>query len=598
MTKLRDVEISDEVVDVLRQFVMDADDEDILAYAQYGNNGLLKGLRPTKENAERIKNRFVKQLSAQKKVSKENAGFLRRHNPYSFFDGLEEKTVLANLDALCATLGTPKVMAVLLLSDRPELIALAARIISGKHIVNVISAEDVKTFAARTFHEYLPFMFELRGIFDSESTEEENAGEETEEESSKAADSHSGLEEECNRLKEKLNRLKSDLKEYKRDATRAHELDKKLTRSERQCAALSETVNGLKQELHDARIDLEQLHAAISSTVSEELNSSLHSWLREPAALLAEVEKNPSADLTDRARQIIAKQEEIDRNAGNRRVLSDRLHTVRDLRDHVNALCRNSLNPLSELAGLLDELNAEANRLRSLLGFCDESEFIQNFMARIGQAGSPDDVAAYRQLLTSLNDARVLDREDLRLLFEYCDRRMDLAYDKRMPEALSPGAAASPFHSLKEAVVHNHEMIWLLDGHNILHALTDLFGELDSKGNPTEESRYRLSDALVALVGKADQCQIRLYYDGPERSEYSPSENVKVIYSGGEGDHKADRAVCAYLEYLRRTAPQVQAFVTTDDRDLRSRSTDAGANALSIDELYILLRNERVSGSE
>ena len=131
MTKFHDIELSDEIVEVFQQFILDASDEDVLNYAQYGNKALLKGFQPKKENVGRIKERFVKRLGAGKKITKDDAGFLMRHNPYSFFDGLEEKTIITNLDALCSSLGKAKMEAVLLLSDRSEITALAGRMIPG-----------------------------------------------------------------------------------------------------------------------------------------------------------------------------------------------------------------------------------------------------------------------------------------------------------------------------------------------------------------------------------------------------------------------------------------------------------------------------------
>lgn len=272
-------------------------------------------------------------------------------------------------------------------------------------------------------------------------------------------------------------------------------------------------------------------------------------------------------------------------------MLSRRLRDANDARTQLATLSRESLNPLPELAGMISDLDREIERLRQLLNKgSDVSAFAQNFMTKIGQADSPNAVVEYKRVLESIKEAGVLEREDARVLFEYCDKRMDLAYDKYVPAVKDSAPVRDPFRRLKESIYKNQEMIWFLDGHNILFDLVDMFGTFGTDGKPTETSRHKLSEALIALVSNADQCQVRLYYDSPEHSEYSPVANVKVIYSGGTGDHRADDAICADMEYLCGKASSVPFFITTDDRDLRKQAAQLSSIALDVDDLYALLR--------
>ncbi|MBC8205838.1 MAG: hypothetical protein H8E68_01650, partial [Kiritimatiellaeota bacterium] len=553
MTKFHDIELSDEIVEVFQQFILDASDEDILNYAQYGNKALLKGFQPKKENVGRIKERFVKRLGAGKKITKDDAGFLMRHNPYSFFDGLEEKTIITNLDALCSSLGKAKMEAVLLLSDRSEITALAGRMISGEHEIKEISDQEAKKFASRTFHAYLPFICELRETFDPGYAEESDAEEESAEEpdSAKGAGTSPKLKAECARLREQLTQIKKDLRGYKKDALRAGDLDIKLQRTEKKLSERKTEVAGLKEKLAEVSKELELLQSAISTQVDEELASSLHSWLQTPKELQNEVDRASGGDLVEKAAGLVEKQQEMDRHSGNRNVLSRRMHEANEVRAQLAVLSRESLNPLPALGEMISDLDREIAHLRDQLNKGgDVSAFAQNFMAKIGQAESPNAVVGYKRILESIKAAGVLEREDARVLFEYCDKRMDLAYDKYVPDIKDPTPVRDPFRSLKESIYKNQELIWFLDGHNILFGLEDLFGTFGADGKPAEAARHRLSEALIALVANANQCQVRLYFDGPDHSEYSPASNMKVIYSGGTGEHRADDAICADMEYL------------------------------------------------
>jgi len=596
MTKLRDVELPEEIFAVFRQIVRDASDEEILAHVQCRDKSLAKGLRPTPENASKIRERLAKRLEVKKTISKEEARFLAFSNPLRIIDDLSEDVVRAHLSPLCSVLGREQVLSALLIGERSWCHDLANEVLSGEFTLKSLPVDDAKSFAVNTFVSYAPFQAALAQFVKGGDTESDDSDDESENDSppNPAVDEakQSKAEEECARLKEKLAQVKKDLKAYKKDAVRAQELDKKLERSEKKRSERKKEAEGLKSELADCQKELELLRAAISTQVDEELDSSLHSWLRSPRELQQEVARKAGEELLERAGHLVEKQEEVDRSAGNRRELSDRLRAINDARLQFITLSRESLNPLPDLAGMIEELDKEAGRLRQLLDrTLDESAFVQNFMAKIGQASSPDAVMEYKGLLERLKEAGVLERGDARRLFEYCDSRMDLAYDKYVPDVKDAAPVMDPFRRLKESIANNREMIWFLDGHNILFGLPELFGTLDAAGKPTEESRYKLSEALVALSKDADNCLIRLYYDGPEHSEYSPAGNVKVIYSGGEGDHRADRVICSDMEYLCSKASSVPFFITTDDRGLRAQATHLSANPLYVEDLYILLRN-------
>jgi len=222
---------------------------------------------------------------------------------------------------------------------------------------------------------------------------------------------------------------------------------------------------------------------------------------------------------------------------------------------------------------MIGNLDRGIVHLRDLLGKGGEiSAFAQNFMAKIGQADSPDAVIRYKRILESIKEAGVLDHEDAIVLFGYCDQRLDLVYDKDAPSIKSPAPVREPSRMLKESICENQKKVWFLDGNNILCG--HLFGTFAPDGKPTELAWYKLSEALISLVSNADKCQICLYFNGPIYSEYSPANNVKVIYSGGTGNHRADDVICAGMEeYLCGKESSVPFFITIDNRDLHLRAS-------------------------
>jgi hypothetical protein len=63
-------------------------------------------------------------------------------------------------------------------------------------------------------------------------------------------------------------------------------------------------------------------------------------------------------------------------------------------------------------------------------------------------------------------------------------------------------------------------------------------------------------------------CDVRVYFDGPEAAQRSHGANVREIYSGGAGDHRADNAILADLDYLCATMSAMPRLLVTDDREL------------------------------
>jgi len=79
---------------------------------------------------------------------------------------------------------------------------------------------------------------------------------------------------------------------------------------------------------------------------------------------------------------------------------------------------------------------------------------------------------------------------------------------------------------------------------------------------------------------------VRVYFDGPDRQEATAATNVRVIYSGGAGANRADRALLEYLEFRRGTTG---LWLVTDDRELAGKAGALGAARFSVSEFVALL---------
>ena len=96
----------------------------------------------------------------------------------------------------------------------------------------------------------------------------------------------------------------------------------------------------------------------------------------------------------------------------------------------------------------------------------------------------------------------------------------------------------------------------LIDGHNLLYALRSRFAVELLDGHPGAAAREALVERLVTVFDKSGH-EVRVYFDGGEACTEKRSAQVWVIYPGGAGDQRADRAI---LEALRqRMGPDAAA---------------------------------------
>jgi|GEM_PF-2261671 len=111
-----------------------------------------------------------------------------------------------------------------------------------------------------------------------------------------------------------------------------------------------------------------------------------------------------------------------------------------------------------------------------------------------------------------------------------------------------------PGMSQQDTVVVNLRV--LIDGHNLLYALRSRFAVQLLDGHPGAAAREALVERLVAVFDKPGH-EVRVYFDGGNACTEKRSAQVWVIYPGGAGDQRADRAILAALR--ERVGPDAAA---------------------------------------
>jgi len=370
----------------------------------------------------------------------------------------------------------------------------------------------------------------------------------------------------------------------------ALEQERKGLRAE-QAAAQARTAALLreKQTLETRLKELaDQREAAVSQAVQEQTSALVRKWLAEPLQLDAAVQAAGAAagDLVARVEQALQAQARQDRHTGNRVELERRLEVLRGAQARAATALRHALTPIRELRPLLEELAAEITRLEKLLaGPRPVSELAGRLLTSLNSAETWEEVRGGSQLVEQLDDRRLLPAEDLRSLYNAIQRKFSLLAETVQPKA---GAGDNGW-ALRDILFRNKNALLLLDGHNLLFGLKDIFSPDYENGYPGRKARQRLVDLVAKLVRARPNVLTKICFDGPAGASAKVAPNLEVFYSGGQGQNRADELIVSQLQFTGLKDLAQKVFVVSDDREVRRGILRTGASYVPCDLFAVFL---------
>jgi predicted RNA-binding protein with PIN domain len=144
-------------------------------------------------------------------------------------------------------------------------------------------------------------------------------------------------------------------------------------------------------------------------------------------------------------------------------------------------------------------------------------------------------------------------------------------------------------YALQSELARGRPCTLVVDGHNVLHKLPNLFRVDYEAGQPGAKARKSLESRLLGLCSKYSTLSVQLWFDGPFVEERAVTSNFRVRFSGGVGSDRADRQITSYLQHLQSSSPGELRAVVSADAEVAQHGRQAGAMVMMPVELGLVL---------
>lgn len=573
--------------DAFCRLLEDVPADEVLRFAKV-EKSLLQGARPVAASVPVIRGNIRKVLRSPKAFPPSFRDFLAHNSlhqrvvcvlsPHALKEALSDLEVYFHGRHLIASL---------LLDDREEVQRLGLERMEAGALATSAPSEDERTEAAeRLSRKFDWFLSELRALIAMAGEDGKSVPAPTQAKvdafAKKVAELESALRHEQGQTSKVRGALEDKLadSEQRRDASLKH-----IERLRKDLEAAGQKQSGVERELTALRAELEQ---RVRDDVKRELDARRSPWMPKVQGRDAEVTRaqESSADLLARVEQVLAKQAESDRHHGNRETLERRLREVEHAQERVETARQQALHPLSALDGLAVELRREVVRLQAQLVRPVNVSTYDDLLARINAVDSAESLTTLRSFVEQGAELGVWDRAHLRALYLAIDHRFSLLLDLFADHNKMAALRRHPLALVRRAMAGEDCCSVFVDGHNLAHVV---YEEHFARGGKDAEARRLLRDDLVRLFLDAGEVMVRLYFDGPQWSEESLSLQVKCIFSGGQGAHRADKVILEDVSGRLNADADASCIVVSNDRDLLAQASQRGAIAMRAAEFAALL---------
>lgn len=303
-------------------------------------------------------------------------------------------------------------------------------------------------------------------------------------------------------------------------------------------------------------------------------------WLR-PHLQAEEVVQSQEGDLLEAIEDAIHAQKKYDRVSNNIAKIQDELELYKAKQARLDKLLQGAhqVHPMMRTTYL--RLKQRIEMLENALPESAPTPLEAKIMTQISTL-KDNQLPQLLLLIELLEKTEMLSRTSVHKLRQVYNKRASIWEDvTQIEEEEDPAERRNP--ELRDALRGQSPMMLFLDGHNILNGLGRYRQRLGS-AKSHEKMRERVQKDVVNLILHLPMCMAHLVWDGPTMQTSSLSENVQCHYSGGEGEHRADRYILDQLKFYREVQMDIPVILVTDDNGFAGEARRLGAKVCRLQD--------------
>ncbi len=369
---------------------------------------------------------------------------------------------------------------------------------------------------------------------------------------------------------EKAEELRRRVREAEQDLARER------TARRDEVRALNETVAGLNQRVADAAAAAERSQAAWERRIAEAIACDrlerMKPWMARAIAVeeaIAGMEASQSLEqVVAQSRLALQRQSASDRHAANVARLRDEVRLLEAQRDEVRLALECALHRCPDLEWALRNLDGALRERRAILGEPPAPQpWIHDLAVQVATAPGVEALANLQARIAAMESHGLVPPE----AGDWLRRRVAERRSALDEPGLAPGVPKAV--RLMDVIRGRAPGRILVDACNWIGQSGD---ELGVSRDPAlfVQSLRKLEPWMRSLGKAARLADIRFVMDGPHEAHRTLGPTVRVDWSGGHGENRADRVIEGMLRVPDASMP---TWVITRDADLGRRAREAGA---------------------
>lgn len=336
-----------------------------------------------------------------------------------------------------------------------------------------------------------------------------------------------------------------------------------------------------------------ELQGRVAQGVSDALLHRLGTWI-QPCEVLAEGESTQPTAI-EKATAILKKQAQIDARFGTVSRLNAELAETVNLKVRLQDALNESLRPLPELQDAIASLELKIQEIDSTLKrgtIAPDTARLEDVSRRLNSAQTIEEALSVKASVTSEITKQVWSHNESTKALDLVNRRVLTLYaqhGQRNHVRREDLHKIAPLETLRQCLITADSCCILIDGHNLLHKVKPFIGGqyFDPATGPNALARSYLIEKLRTLVDLHTNINCELWFDGPDDTQWRETDRLKVLFSGGQGENRADARILESLHGLTYRGVSAEYIVVSDDRDILKKSENSNAVGMSPVEFWM-----------